>query len=310
MFKNLKVKIACILAALGVWLFVVLQEEYNFEIDIPVKHINIKAGRMIASEIPEKVRINLRGKGNSLLSLWMFSAKNIKLELDLATINNYYEFSSDKFIEYIRIPRGFEDVSVAGVIDPDTIFVMIDIQQEKTLKISAQNILLETSDGYYQVGEFVFDPDTVVINGPRRYVKNIKELLTERKEYKSKKSDFSEELKLIIPNDELNISDINKTKASAVIQKLSEKEFTEIPVTILNKPKNSIIQITPKTIDIKVLGGKDYLSTLSKDRIFATVPYSDSWRRSSEYKIPLDIRVPPECLQYKVNLTEVIVYVR
>ena len=310
MLKNIKVKLACVLIALGVWLFVVLRGNFDYVMDIPLKPVNVKSGRTIASEIPEKIKIRLNGRGNSLLSLWLFGANNINLALDLSSISSYYEFASPKLIDYIKMPRGFDDVKVEEIISPDSIAIYIDKLNKKTLKISSENIFTETADGYYKVGEYLIEPDTLVIEGPNRLIKNIRSIFTERKEYKSKKKDFSDDLKLIIPNPTLNKVNIDEVKFSAVIQKLSEKEFIGIPVKVNNAPPGSIIQITPKIINIKVLGGLNFLRDLSKDRISAEVNYNKLWKRNREYKVPLDITLPKECLEHKTSLTEVLIFIR
>ena len=265
-FANYKVKIFSLFSALFLWFYVVTDNRFDHTISVPLHLINQPQGRILSEPIPSKVNVLFRGTGKDLLNL---GYREKRIELDLHQIRRYKKFPIT--VDMIKgIPTGME-VIPQRIIEPDSVTVLLDQFAGKKVPLRP-DIMLIPADGYTQVGDISLEPDSIIIYGPASWVKAISEVPTVAKEYKS-------------------VIRAIRDKISLDVQRIGESLITEIPVNVTRVPSNIKVTVVPSTLSLKIQGGNNILSKLTRDDIEATIDF----RRRFQYEgksIAASIQVP------------------
>ncbi|MFC1513807.1 hypothetical protein ACFL5P_02245 [candidate division KSB1 bacterium] len=297
-----KTKIGALILAGFLWLYVMLNGQFTDEIDCKVNPVNLKTGKTIASEIPENIKINITGKGIDILWLHLFWKSELKFNIDLSDINNFVEIDPANHLEWITIPRGFENLlSINNVTLSENIEITLDNLDSLRLPVSDGNVDISLEEGYAKVGSVRFSPDTVFVIGPRMMLNNYSAVLTERKSFKDKNKRFSEDLKiekLDNPNVMYSISEVVMTTD---VQKIGEYVIQNIPVRVIQKFTNNSIDVIPSTLTIKITGGVEYIKDLDADDFTATITYDRSWVRGGDYVVLVDIEKPDNIINFEIT---------
>jgi len=297
-------KLGAFALALILWLYVGLNETVSNDVEFRLVPVNIKPGKTIVNRLPETVTINVTGKGINLLWLNLFWQSEMQLTLDLRTINYFYDFpiKEDQYLSWIKMPGTFEDeVVINSIVFPDTIKVELDDLAAKRIPVSAKNINVITKDGYMMVDDIHFEPDSVDLNGPNRFVQNMDEIMTAPMELSNKSRDFSDEVELIsYENIDYTIS-AERVRFSVDIQKIGQITIPDIPIRVLHQPRAVSVEVKPSTLSITLSGGVDQIKNFSSQDIAASVIYDRNWRRGGAYIVNVDVNVPENILSFEIS---------
>jgi len=284
-FANYKVKIFSLFSALFLWFYVVTDNRFDHTISVPLHLINQPQGRILSEPIPSKVNVLFRGTGKDLLNL---GYREKRIELDLHQIRRYKKFPIT--VDMIKgIPTGME-VIPQRIIEPDSVTVLLDQFAGKKVPLRP-DIMLIPADGYTQVGDISLEPDSIIIYGPASWVKAISEVPTVAKEYKSVIRAIRDKISLVAPERETIAYSLDRVKFSVDVQRIGESLITEIPVNVTRVPSNIKVTVVPSTLSLKIQGGNNILSKLTRDDIEATIDF----RRRFQYEgksIAASIQVP------------------
>ncbi|MCK4494953.1 MAG: YbbR-like domain-containing protein, partial [Candidatus Aminicenantes bacterium] len=265
--------------ALLLWFHVATEKVYEYTKSFPVKISNIPEELILSQEVPEEVQVKIQGKGKELLKLLLMEQKNLQIDIgDFRVGENNYSFKPEE----IPIPQGL-DLRVKEILSPQSIKINLDRLIESKVPIRSQITILP-EDGYLQTGEVSLDSHEVVISGPRRLMRKIKSIQTEKKMLESVTEPISDQIALILPegyNLELSFKQVG---FSADIQKAIGKEIPSVPVETVNLPKGRKVEVQPDSINVVVLGGENVVNQLTKDQIKVTIDCA-RLKRNKETKI-------------------------
>lgn len=310
-WPRLRPKIGAIAFACFLWLYVALNGTYTDEIECRVNPVNLRPGKTLAAPLPEFVTINITCRGIDFLWLYLFSKSDLTFNLDLRTITRYYELSVKEYSHWINLPSGLGDViTFNGIVKPDIIKVEIDDQDFVLFPVNDDNLLITVKEGYTKVGKALFNPDSVLVTGPRSTVSQMKRILTVVESYENKSKDFSETIALETLHDSIVTYSITEVKVSADIQKIGEKVIRNIPIRVLQKPQSYNVQVKPDTLTITFKGGVDYIKYLTKDDFIASVTFDRSWVKGEDYVVFVDVKAPEYLIEYEISPMEFTVEVR
>ena len=77
--------IMCMLLAGAFWVIHALSQEYTTRIRVPVSYVNLPAGRLMPSNLPDSLEAEVKASGFSLLTLqWMANSQPVELDLSRA----------------------------------------------------------------------------------------------------------------------------------------------------------------------------------------------------------------------------------
>lgn len=290
-----KTKLFAFFCGIFIWFLVVTENQYDTFVSIPIHPVNLKAGYVIANEIPNQVKVRFRGKGRDLMAMHL--TRSARAIVDLAKQDGRIVCEiGTKEIEIKKDYLGLEPVSV---FSPDTFTVFIDQSEEKSIPV-VSDIIINTAPGYAVVGGVKFSPDTVMVSGPGSGLSDITFVKTENLVFNNRFRDIKEQVSLIPPeNRNIKLNSLS-TLATVDIQKLLERTFTGIPLKIKNLPPRTRAIIIPSTLEITIDGGEDLMIMVQKEEIKAYIDFSVKLD-PNEHDYPAFIETPPGVNYRKVQ---------
>ena len=283
--NNYKVKIFSLLSALFLWFYVVTDNRFNHTIQVPLHLTNRPQGWILQEPIPSRIKVQFRGSGKDLLN-FLYRDKRIELDLRQMRREKIFVITTDM----IRgIPLGMA-VTPQRIVGPDSVMVRLDRLAEKNVVIRSR-IAIVPADGYIQVGNVSFEPDSILVSGPESYVNQITEAVTDSQEFRSVIKRIEDKIPLAHPAWETVTYGLSRVRFKADIQRIGERTITEIPVTVTSVPRGIRVIVVPSTLSLRVQGGVNILSELERDDIVATIDYRRRYQYTGK-RIPAKIDVP------------------
>jgi len=268
-FDNFKVKLVAFLFAFLIWFFVITDNHYEHVVDVPVQVTNLPESKVLLNDVPNTVKLKIRGTGKELLGVSL--GRGGRVELDLTDIERHKKFAISG--ENVFFSRGSGNTQLIEVLVPDSITVILDDFLRRSVPVEPR-IKPKPAPGYTIVGDIRVDPDSIAISGPRSIVSQIEEVPTVVSEHKDLKYDLDETIPLA-PMPSARVSaEVTEVQIYLNIQKLVEITKTGIPVEVINVPRNKSVRVVPSTLSLVLEGGGDLLTHVSRDDINAYIDYN------------------------------------
>ncbi len=285
LLKDYKLKLVALLFAIFIWFFVVTENQYEYELEMPIVAANVPDGKVILNKLPQTASVKIKGSGKGLIALGVTGDSNVRL--DLSDVEKRRTFRLGPKYVFIARPLG---VVAEEVITPDSITVVLDELLKKKVPINPK-IRVATAPGYTIVGDIQLKPDSVEIVGPKSLVAAIESVDTQQQEFSDLKMDVKKIIPLApLPSEKIAVS-ASQVEVSIDIQKLLEITVNGVPVQVRNAPANLRVQVIPSTLDLVLEGGGDLLTQVSRDDIVAYIDYS-RLKNSSTNEVPAAIETP------------------
>jgi len=292
--KNPKVKLFSLLIALFLWFYVVTDNYFTHTIKIPLYLVNKPKGFILTHTVPENVSVEVKGNGKDIIR-FIYSKKRILINLKDTQKTKIFNLSVD-MIE--GVPQNSR-VRPVRIVSPKNIKIELDKFAAKKVPIKPC-ISLIPLDGYIQVGDIFLDPDSVVISGPQSQLNKIKSIPTDSVTYKRIIKDFSKEVSLIRPKNNIIRLSCKKIKFKAHFQRIGERIFQHIPIEIVNIPPGVSAMVVPSTLTLKLQAGVGVLSGLDKSMIKAKIDFR-SIKKYSNKKLRAVIELPDNIITYEAK---------
>ena len=172
----------------------------------------------------------------------------------------------------------------------ETITIDVDLKASRYVPV-LPSIVGEVAHGY-EIESITMSPSTVEISGPESIVNATKQIYTTRLNVSNAETNFSTETSCQQPNKLLTIVDEEPFKATVSVKpKMMEREFSEIPIEILNLSEGLEIGNQLPLISIKLSGSMPVLENyiLSKHAVQANL---NEIKEAGSYEIPLRYILP------------------
>jgi len=265
--KKLYIFIAAVIFAIMFWGSISLSDSYYATIDVSLKLVDFPEGYTTGSNLPENVSIKLKGEGWKLVTL------NIGAESEY-----HISVESDSGLKYANLYNNLADnrwiLSETEVIDikPDTIAFIVERIISKKVPVLV-DLSLEFKAGYGLASDILVAPDSVIVSGPVSIMKDLKEIFTVRKSISS--LDLKKVLKINLPKTTGITYNNNLIEVVLDVQRIVDKQFDNIPVDVLDVPKDISVVLLPNTVGCSVRGGVNVLGNLNENQFKAYLYYSD-----------------------------------
>ena len=294
--ENYKVKLFALFAATIFWFAIVTENSYQYEFDVDIVPVNLPADRLVMNELPKKARVRFEGQGKALLALHF--SHDARIELDLSNVGMRARIKLAR--DMLHIPRRGHAVDRWSILYPDTIYVEFSRLLQKTVPI-IPHIEVIPANGYTTVGDVVLSPDSVLIAGPRKYVKDISQVFTKQLQLRDARFKLHGRVPLHAFPDSMKIELSAKHVDYTVdVQKLLELQIDEVPVEVINVPPGWKITPIPSTLSMTIAGGEKLLMELRRDDLKAYIDYSKP-QRADLNGHPAYIETPPEIAVISVH---------
>lgn len=284
MKKKLPIIIASFLFAVVIWISVVLGNSFIYKIEVPLKISLNDNDVAIKSELPSAVVLNLNAQGWRLLSI--LSTKDISFRCLLPTKESVYKYqltSSTSENQWLS--------SEIKVVDVSPAFLQIELDKKASKKIKVNpNANLDFKKGFGLARQLNVFPDSVTLIGARSLLSHISEVQTNDLVVDQVSNSFIEQVGIkVAPGVESSPSHV---KIYGDVQKIVDREMTNIPIEIKNIPKDKTILLLPDKISLSVRGGINFLGRMKKEDFQVFIDYRDVIADTSRMVSPTVI--PPK----------------
>jgi len=281
--KILTISLISIFSVL-LWVFVSLSHDFFTSANFPITFTNIPKGYVISDVSANNVTISLKGEG-WLLGQIVFG-RSPKFLIDIKKRKGKQKILSKNYVNsnsWLSSNLQIIDVS------PTVITFNVVRSAKKKVKINPSNITYSVKDGFIAPLPIKLNPDSVWVVGPRKKVRSLKTIFTERMVFKDLQKT------MIIQVNLLPIKNIKflKSKVRAVIgiEKIADKTFNDIPVIVKKVPPGRMLEVFPPKIKVSLRGGLNQLAELKSNRIKAVIYYYQALKDTTGVISP-NIEIP------------------
>ncbi len=267
MKKNIHIVIISLLFSIILWVSISLSNDYYITVHFPVKIVNFHEGFTSGTKLPNKISAKIKGTGWKLLSLSLGSESEYLVSAGGDTGRKYINL-------YNSLPENQWLASDMQVIDlsPDTLSIRIEKIGRKKVKIDP-DLSLNFKSGYGLADNIQISPESTYVSGPISHLKDLTSVPTEKKMLTDLDSKIVDHVSL---RDIRGMSyDQNLVTINLDVQKIVDKNFDDIPVSVLDLPSDREVVLLPNRISVGVRGGVNILGKLNEDQFKAYVYYRD-----------------------------------
>lgn len=267
MKNKIYIIVFAILFSVVIWVSVTLSDQYFSSMTLNVKVVNLPKGYSYWDVNPEEVILILKATGWQLLNLNLNAGNDFYVSAD----NDSGNISVDPFNE---IPENNWLGSGLAITDiyPKKISFKVEEIAFKKLKVDPLTDL-SFQNGYGLAAPIHIYPDSILIAGPKTSLSRMESVKTQPVEL------FRLDSKVKIITD-IDIplgfeAEQKKAELTLDVQRIVERSFDNIKVSIKDIPNDRDIVLIPNVISVSIKGGVNFLGKMSPDEISATVYYRD-----------------------------------
>ena len=298
-FKNFAFPLGAFLLAILLWLFVISGNQYTMMLDLPIEARNLNSRKTYLEEVPGFASVILKGKGRDLFKSYILQEfSEFKLVLDLDGISQEYEFVLNEYFEkYPRkvvLPPEY-NVSFVEVVYPNRIKIKLDEIMEKRVPVLS-NFFNTIQNGYIQINETKFTPDSISITGPEVELNKVNNVFTTHDTLIGLDKSHTGMIELLVPNRLIKYSS-KKVKYFFDIQQISERIIVDVPIKVVNKIKGIRVFPSPQTVSLTVVGGINQIAKIKPSNISVTVDFN-LWSIEKNFYAPT-VSIPFNILSWK-----------
>ena len=247
------------------WGSISLSDSYYTNIEVKLSLINFPDGYTTGSNIPENIKLRVRGQGWRLVSINVGPETEFRVSVEDDSgkqhISLYNYLESNRWL--------LSDVDIINIY-PDSLSFFVERKITRKLPV-VSGLNLDFKAGYDLASEIILLPDSVIVQGPLSYLKSMNEIKTEDKSLVSLDS------KTIT---EVNVEKLtgfeystNLIEATLDVQRIVDKQFENIPVDVIDLPSGKEVVLLPNKISVNLRGGIEILGKLKEEQLRIYVKY-------------------------------------
>lgn len=238
-----------------------LTTEYTKTITFTAVPIHAKENHVILKDVSQNLNMTLRGSGLKLLKYYI-KEPEIKIDLSDADVQNrFYKWTFRKGLSDLNKQFG-EHVKIMAV-NPDSLVFKFDENAIRTIPVELQSNVMY-APGFDVFDSFKCDPDSIKIIGPKVVIDTIDSIKTQKLLLNNVSTNIESTLNLTLPDSSSNVTySHKKVLVTAHVEKFSEGQY-EIPVNVINVPKNKQLNYFPKVVTVKYYTSLEKFKDISK----------------------------------------------
>jgi YbbR-like protein len=284
---NYRAYSASFFLAFLLWFAIATDKEYTHVIDVPLE-IETLADNLVLKEMPPKtIKLKIKGNGRSLIGLNFI---NQKIGIEFPEITHDQVIDLEEYKDKFQFPQDL-GIEVIDVVSPQKIELDVDAYAERKLPVKIINSI-KAVPGYLLV-DYIPEIDSVWVKGPKTFINAMKEVETENVKRSDVRFPFEDDVNLENKKPDVIKIEPSSIKVNFNIEPLVERTIYNIPIRIVNTPKDLEAEATPETISLRVKGGESRVSALAKDDIDILFNYEASFK-SGQANYPMQIKTPDD----------------
>ena len=255
---NFGLKLVSLLLAALLHLVVQRDSVRDSELAVPLVLQNIPKGKVFVGQVPEAVKLRVRGRRGAIQAL--LREHPARVTADLGAYRDAERFVFD--LRTLEVQLGNGQIDVLGV-DPPSLLVRLDTAAEVTVPVEVP-VSGEPAAGFRVTTKgIVADPPRVKVTGPQGQVRQIRSVRTAPLDLHEADHDVRALLRLIPPGDvhvQLSVDEV------AVEVALEERELQQtvpaLPIAIRGCPTGQRCTLDPPEASVRVDGMARAVRTL------------------------------------------------
>lgn len=278
-----------LLIGITLWFIAVLSNTYEVKKKIEIVYTGIPDTLTFTEPPPTHIPTLIKADGKSLFMINFLKPKLI------------YEFSKKikkgkNVIKIKNAKKMFPEILKIEKIEflKKEFLVKIDRKIEKKLPVSVR------IKGKPRTG-FVANPKTpsikIKVEGPEILLKNIDTIKTDFISVEGREKSFETYARLLSPSKVVKI-DPESIKVNIVIEKIEEKEFKNIPISVL-KPPSLEVKIFPEEVYLRISGPASKIKMIKKEDIKTII--NCMFLNEGEYLLKPDVYLPDDISLTKIQ---------
>ncbi len=273
-----------LIASVLIWMLITLSKEYTATLRFPLKYSDFPQDKLLQKEPLSEIDVIVKSSGFNILKSRL-SDKNLVFNaksLNKKSSSQYYILTRNQFKS---VQKQLQSGVQLQEISLDTIFLDLGSLISKKVPLKP-NLEINYHIGYDILESVSMDPDSILISGPKGQIENIKIINLELLKLEDVKSDFSKNVKIILPENTGNIKLNSKfTKISGEVEKFTEGTF-KISFKVLNLPKDINLTTLNKTIEVVFVVALSNFDKVNKDFFEVVCDYNIAKENKLNYLIP------------------------
>lgn len=274
------------------WLYVSLNGNYSTFLEVPVKLVT-NENQAIESEIPDKILVEVKGRGWDLLNL-KYIQKSFECKVDLSNFAQTFgdvEISRSKLLQSLN---ALEQTEIKN-INPDYFIVTLGNVDSKDVQIE-NNMTITPRQGFVLVGNVELSPNTTNIKGYSEIIKEIRSIKTENivleDVFKKTKGRINV---LDTFHQSIRIKPRN-ISYSFDVQQNCNIELKQLPIEVRGGQYEITTRLSPLRINVILQGGVEEIAKINPLDVRVVLDYKEIINDST------GILVPKIILPTNVNL--------
>ncbi|WP_031425724.1 hypothetical protein [Flavimarina sp. Hel_I_48] len=224
-----------------------LNKDFSFKVKVPIAFNNLPKDKLLKEYTADKINVTGVASGYDYLKYRFYDQY---FEIDLSKVKRkdstlyYYDFDP----ENDRL-NGSLSNSILKAYQPDTLFVVMDTNYEKKVRVRSQ-VELTYSPGYGSLKGLEIKPDSVLVRGPKSSIDTLKAVYTLPERFKDIKGSLNDSIRLTTRTaiKQLEIEP-RYVKYSLNVAKFTEGALT-VPLQLINVPAQVTAKIFPKRVKL------------------------------------------------------------
>lgn len=275
------------------WFLNELSNNYTSTINYPVRFTNIPKNKILVSDLPKRLKLNVNAYGYTLLR-YKLSPASFPIVINL---NDFAQNIGNPAIKKYRLhTRSIRqtvgkqmpnDIEVLDIF-PDTVLFEFANIIEKRIPIKS-NVQLEFDDECMLNGKVSFIPDSVTVQGPNNIIDTLTAIYNKFQRFDG----LSKPLKRNVGLAEIKKLSYDKKRVviNLPVSKFTEAHF-EVEVESRNVPDSLDLKIFPRLVKVKCLVALNDYDRLKAEDFKLDVDYSDIEKLLGD-KLSLNLRFAP-----------------
>lgn len=295
--KNYKVYLLFLILTCIFWFTIQMVKTYNYKSEILVEIGNIPNHIVVDTSV-QKVDVNIKANG---FKLWSYNLKKaIKIP--------YQDFKRDSTDLSMTFNQLKANLSKIFEIESEDINLNLTLlkfkyRKKQTKKVNIKpDIKYTFSQGYNTLDSIILNPDSIVISGSNKYLKDIQYIKTEALNLKNISDTLNGEIGLKKPNQNIDLSS-TETEYSLPVEKFSEKAIM-VDIKIINEPDSLEVNIFPNQAKVSFLVSLNSFDKISGLDFNIIVDYEKRFQKDAVI-IPEVKAYPNNILKPKLHVKKV-----
>jgi YbbR domain-containing protein len=295
--ENVSIKLVALVASIGLFVIVRGTEDAQISIAVDVVALLPPSGeqRMLTSEIPDQVRVTLRGSRAVLNALRRDGMAPIQMDLRDASSHFYY-FEQEEF----ELPAGATIVQIAPAAVPLT---WVDTA-ERRLRVEP-TVSGQVADGLFLTSSSV-EPPSLVVRGAASEVNRLEIVRTQSVDVsRLEGGSHSFRVPLMPLPDDVTYVDVVSAVVTVVIdEEEGSRTFRDLDVAVVG---GGDVQLRPSAVDVRLNGPRARVEDLHPRRIVPFVDVSGLEPGRGGQSRPVQLRALPDGMTAIAEPAEVLV---